>query len=233
MTLEQSLHFRRSVRLYDPEKPIDTEKVRKCIELATLAPNSSNMQLWEFYHITNPETLKRLAHYCLDQQAAATASEMVVFVTRQDLYRDHARKMVKLETENVLKNSPQNRHQHRIKRWKMYYGTVIPLLYSRFLGILGSLRIIVMNLVWIFRQITLQVSESDARIVVHKTCALAAQTFMIGMANEGYDTCAMEGIDSRRIKNMLNLPKGAEINMVVSCGIRNGRRLGRQNATAV
>ena len=54
MNLEEVLNFRRSVRRYDKNKPIDPEKVKHCLELATLAPNSSNMQLWEFYQITNP-----------------------------------------------------------------------------------------------------------------------------------------------------------------------------------
>lgn len=49
MNLEEVLNFRRSVRRYDKNKPIDPEKVKHCLELATLAPNSSNMQLWEFY----------------------------------------------------------------------------------------------------------------------------------------------------------------------------------------
>ena len=57
-------------------------------------------------------------------------------------------------------------------------------------------------------------------MVVHKTCALAAQTFMLAMANENYDTCPMEGFDSKRVKCILKLPYGAEINMVISCGIR-------------
>lgn len=35
-----------------------------------------------------------------------------------------------------------------------------------------------------------------------------------------YDTCPMEGADTLRIKKLLKLPIGAEINMVVSCGIR-------------
>ncbi len=59
------------------------------------------------------------------------------------------------------------------------------------------------------------------RVVVHKTCALAAQTFMLAMANEHYDTCPMEGFDSRRVKSILKLPQGAEINMVIACGIRD------------
>jgi nitroreductase len=219
MTFEEILHYRRSVRHYQTI-PIDSDKVKHCIELATLAPNSSNLQLWEFYHVTNPETLKKLAVACLGQQAATTAQQMVVFVTRQDLHRKRAKEMLTLETENVLKNSPKERQEKRIKTWKMYYGKVIPFLYMRFLGILGILRKIMVNLIGLFRAITYQVSENDVRVVVHKTCALAAQTFMLAMANEKYDTCPMEGFDSRKVKNILDLPFGAEINMVISCGIR-------------
>lgn len=219
MTFEEILHYRRSVRHYQTI-PIDSDKVKHCIALATLAPNSSNLQLWEFYHVTNPETLKKLAVACLGQQAATTAQQMVVFVTRQDLHRKRAKEMLTLETENVLKNSPKERQEKRIKTWKIYYGKVIPFLYMRFLGILGILRKIMVNLIGLFRAITYQVSENDVRVVVHKTCALAAQTFMLAMANEKYDTCPMEGFDSRKVKNILDLPFGAEINMVISCGIR-------------
>ena len=219
MTLEEIINYRRSVRHYK-DLPIYSEKVKHCIELATLAPNSSNMQLWEFYHITNPEILKKLAVACLSQEAATTAQQMVVFVTRQDLYRKRAKKMMELETQNVLKNSPETKREKRIKSWKMYYGYVMPFLYARFLGILGIVRKIMMNIIGIFRTITYQVSENDMRVVVHKTCALAAQTFMLAMANEGYDTCPMEGFDGRKVKSILKLPYGAEINMIVSCGIR-------------
>ena len=45
--------------------PIDPEKVKHCLELATLAPNSSNMQLWEFYQITNPGLMAKVSEACL------------------------------------------------------------------------------------------------------------------------------------------------------------------------
>jgi nitroreductase len=220
MTYEEVLNYRRSVRLYK-NLAIDSEKVKYCIELATLAPNSSNMQLWEFYHITNPEILKELSVACLNQKAATTAQEMVVFVTRQDLYRKRAKKMMELETQNIQKNSPPEKQGKRIKSREMYYGKVMPLLYSRFWGIWGMVRKIMVNLVGIFRPIIYQVSENDLRVVVHKSCALAAQTFMLAMANEKYDTCPMEGFDGRKVKRALKLPCGAEINMIISCGIRD------------
>lgn len=220
MNFEELLNYRRSVRRYSAT-PIDSEKVKQCLMQATLAPNSSNMQLWEFYHVTNPDKLKQLTAACLNQQAAATAQQMVVFVTRQDLYRKRAAKMSELETLNVQQNSPQEKQEKRIKRWKLYYGIVMPFLYSRFLGIFGFFRKIMVIIIGLFRPITYQVSENDMRVVVHKTCALAAQTFMLAMANQGYDTCPLEGFDSTRVKRILKLPLGAEINMVIPCGIRD------------
>ena len=219
MTLSEIINYRRSVRNYKALS-IDTEKVKHCLTLATLAPNSSNMQLWEFYHVTNPETLKKLAIACLNQGAAKTAQQMVVFVTRQDLYLKRAKQMQELETQNINKNSPKEKQAKRINTRRMYYGKVMPLLYFRLFGIFGMVRKILVNIVGLFRPIIYQVSENDMRVVVHKTCALAAQTFMLAMANEKYDTCPMEGFDSRMVKRILNLPYGAEINMVISCGIR-------------
>jgi nitroreductase len=220
MTFEEIVNYRRSIRHYK-DLPIDSEKVKHCLELATLAPNSSNMQLWEFYHIVNPEVLKKLSVACLSQQAATTAQQMVVFVTRQDLFHKRAKKMLELETQNVLKNSPEERQEKRVKTWKLYYGRVMPFLYMRFWGILGIFRKVFVNIIGLFRPIIYEVSENDMRVVAHKTCALAAQTFMLAMANENYDTCPMEGFDSIKVKNVLKLPYGAEINMVISCGIRD------------
>ncbi|MGE5357067.1 MAG: nitroreductase family protein [Deltaproteobacteria bacterium] len=220
MTFKEIVNYRRSVRNYK-NIPLDAEKVRNCLELAVLSPNSSNMQLWEFYHIIDPEVLKKLAVACLDQTTATTANQMVVFVTRQDLFLRRSKQMINLETENVLKNSPPEKQEKRVRRWKLYYGKVIPFLYARCGGLLGLIRKILVNVIGLFRPITYNVSESDVRVVVHKTCGLAAQTFMLAMADAGYDTCPMEGFDGRRVKKILKLPRGAEINMIISCGIRN------------
>lgn len=220
MTFEEIVNYRRSVRHYK-NQPIDSEKVKKCIALATLSPNSSNMQLWEFYHVTDVETLKKLSVACLNQEAATTARQMVVFVTRQDLHRKREKEMLALETKNIQKNSPPEKQEKRIKRWQLYYGKIMPFLYTRFFGLLGIIRKIIVAAVGLFRPITRQVCESDMRVVVHKTCALAAQTFMLAMAEQGYDTCPMEGFDSKKVKRILKLPFGAEVNMIVSCGIRD------------
>ena len=224
MSLEQTLNFRRSVRYFDEKKELDTEKVKHCIELATLAPNSSNMQLWEFYHITEPEMMKKMSHACLDQRATETAKQIVVFVTRRDLHRKRSKAILEFEKGNIAKYSPPERQESRWKNRQLYYGRLMPFIYSRFFGLLGIFRKILSTSISLFRPMTTTISESDMRVVVHKTCGLAAQTFMIAMAEEGYDTCPVEGFDSRRVKKLLNLPCSAEINMVIPCGIRKGTR---------
>lgn len=224
MNLEETLNFRRAVRVFDKDKPIDPEKVKHCLELAALAPSSSNMQLWEFYHITQPEKMAGISEACLGQTATATAAEIVVFVTRQDLYRKRAKFVLDFERGNVRRNSPEERQAKRIKDRELYYGKLMPFLYARFFGILGLFRVLLANVIGLFRPIVREVSECDMRITVNKSCALAAQTFMIAMANEKYDTCPLEGFDSKRIKKLLKLPSGAGINMVIPCGIRNGEK---------
>lgn len=224
MNLEEVLNYRRSVRVFDKARPLDPEKVKHCLELATLAPNSSNMQLWEFYQITQPGLLAKISKACLGQTAASTASEIVVFVTRQDLFRQRAKFVLDFEKGNIRRNSPQERQRKRIRDREMYYGKVMPFLYARFFGILGLFRVLLTKIIGLFRPIVREVSESDMRVVVNKSCALAAQTFMIAMANEGYDTCPLEGFDSKQIKKLLKLPHDAGVNMVIPCGIRDGNK---------
>ena len=224
MNLDEVLNYRRSVRVYDKEKPIDSERVKYCLELATLAPNSSNMQLWEFYHIVQPELLAKVSKACLDQKSTSTASQVVVFVVRRDAYRKHAHFVLDFERVNIYRNSPKERQAKRIKERELYYGILMPFIYARFFGVLGLFRKLLANVISMFRPMMLEVSENDMRVVAHKSCALAAQTFMIAMANEGYDTCPLEGLDSRRLKRALKLPHSAEINMVIPCGIRDGNK---------
>ncbi|WP_155284201.1 nitroreductase family protein [Capnocytophaga felis] len=220
MNLKEILNYRRAVRLYDETKPIQTEKVRECLELAQLAPTSSNMQLWEAYHITDKAVLEELAVACLSQSAAKTAQQMVVFVTRQDLHRQRAKAVLEFEKGNVQRNSPSERQAKRIKDRETYYGKLMPFLYSRCFGLLGAIRKIMMLSIGLFRPIVRQVSEAEVRTVIHKSCALAAQTFMIAMAEKQYDTCPLEGFDSKLVKKALKLPSDVEINMIICCGIR-------------
>jgi len=219
-TVSEAINYRRSVRIYDAEKPIDTKIVKQCLQQAALAPNSSNMQLWEFYHITSKDIIAKITPFCFNQNAAKTAQQLVVFVVRKDLWRKRAKANLEFMDSVFGKNNPKSKQSSREKVARNYYGKVIPFVYADFLGIFGFLKYIMTFIVGLFKPMYRQVRKSDMRIVAHKTCGLAAQNFMISMAAKGLDTCPMEGSDTLRVKNLLGLPFGAEINMIVSCGIR-------------
>jgi len=219
-TVTEAIAYRRSCRVYKDD-PIDAEIVKQCLQNAALAPTSSNLQLWEFYHITQPEILKKLATACFNQNAAKTARQMVVIVVRKDLWSKRAKANIGFLDRAF--DTP-NLSERELKRKKMasnYYSKLIPFTYFDFLGILGFLKYWFFQVVGLFRPIYRQVRNSDMRIVAHKSAGLAAQNFMLSMAAIGYDTCPMEGSDTLRVRHILGLPRGSEINMIISCGIRD------------
>ena len=220
-TVTDAIKDRRSVRKYK-DVEIDPEKVRKCIENATLAPNSSNMQLWEFIHITDKKILKKIAYACFNQNAAKTSKNMVVFIARRDKWRSRAK-----ENLNFLENlfDKQEKEGIDVKKRrnlsKRYYKKIMPTIYSDFFGIVGIYKKLLSYFIGLFRPIYREVLFSDLRVVTHKSVALAAENFMLSMNEIGYDTCPMEGSDTKRVKKILNLPRKAEITMIIGCGIRD------------
>ena len=219
-TVSEAIEYRRSVRKYlDVE--LDEEKVKNCIRNATLAPNSSNMQLWEFYHVTDNKTLKKLSKACFDQNAAKTAVNMVVFVARRDKWRERAKYNLDFLEDMFDKQEKEGKDVERRRKVSIrYYKKLMPTIYTDFLGIVGYYKKILSFFIGLFRPIYREVLFSDSRVITHKSVALAAENFMLSMAEIGYDTCPMEGSDTTRVKKILKLPSKAEITMIIGCGIR-------------
>ena len=87
---ENIVNNRRSNRKFDAEVVVPDEVIHKALELAILAPNSSNMQLWEFHWIKDKSLQEKFHPICLNQSAARTAKHLVAFVGRRDLWKSHA-----------------------------------------------------------------------------------------------------------------------------------------------
>ena len=217
-TVSEAIKFRRSVRVFKKES-INDEKVRECLQLATLAATSSNMQLWEFYQVVSPEILKQLTVASFDQGAAKTAQQMVVVVARKDLWKKRKQSNIAF-LKSQYGDKPAADYSKREKFALNYYQKIIPSIYADFLGILGMIKFFAFKIIGLFRPIYREVRQSDMRIVAHKSAGLAAQNFMISMAAINYDTCPMEGFDSKMVKKALNLPSSTEINMIIACGLR-------------
>ena len=217
LSATEAIRYRRSVRVQS-DVPIDSALVKACIANATLAPNSSNMQLWEFYHITSEEANKNIKAACFNQPAARTAQQLVIPVVRMDLWKQRIQAL----KEDLIAGFEKAKERNTEKEAKAiaYLDDEMPEIYQkkswwenfrlqRNIRQKGKTKAV-------YRE----VSACDLRIIGQRSTALAAQNFMISMAEVGYDTCPMEGYDSLRIKEILGLPDAAEINMVIGCGIR-------------
>lgn len=209
----QIVEERRSVRKYDTTHEIDKSVVEKSLKRAILSANSSNMQIWEFYRITSEKAKQDMVPLCLGQNAAKTANELVVFVARPDLWKDRQQKLLK-HFNKIMPDKTERKAQLTYK----YYEEWIPSLYD-----LSKPKEHDEKMNAIIEQskddpTMRDIYSRDVDIIAHKSVALAAQTFMLSIKAEGYDTCPMEGIDSAKMKEYLNLPKEAGISIVVSVG---------------
>lgn len=215
-TYHQIIQRRRSNRSFDPNVAVPDAVIERSLRNSILAPNSSNMQLWEFHWIQSDALKAELTEYCLGQGAAKTARQMVVFVTRQDLWKQRAR-----WNYDQIRQALGDREPTKLeKRGLDYYQKLMPLMYRKdWLGLATLVRRTVSFFLGLRKPFYRASGTADQRIVVHKSCALAAQTFMLSIAAEGFDSCPMEGFDRIRVRKALGLPRGAEISMIIGVGL--------------
>ncbi len=214
LAFEKVVRSRRSVRVYN-EEPIPEDIVRKCLELAMLAPNSSNLQPWEFHWVRNPGKKAELVRLCLGQPAAATVQELIICVARLDTWKRNRDLMLQL-----LEASDTPPPESVIT----YYKKIVPLAYGQGpFYLLGPIKKLIGSLVAFTRPMPRgPASKADMRVWAHKSTALACENLMLSLRAAGFDSCPIEGLDSRRIQKLLKLPRAAEICMAISVGKRAG-----------
>lgn len=212
LSFSQVIENRRSVRRFNATGAIPEAVMQQALSHALLAPNSSNLQMWEFVWVKSADKKKRVVEACLSQPAASTASELVVCVARTDTWRANRLRML-----DVLQKNP-NTPKPLLK----YYEKIVPLSLNQGpFGILGLSKRFIISVVGLFRAMPRQpVSRSDLRVWSVKSTALACENLMLSLKAQGFDSCPMEGFDSVRVKKILGLPRrGSEIVMVVGAGV--------------
>ena len=65
-----------SIRKYE-DKPVEQEKIEKVLRAAMAAPSAGNQQPWEFYVVTNKDTIKALLE-CSPYSGCAAAAPVVL-----------------------------------------------------------------------------------------------------------------------------------------------------------
>lgn len=208
MDFFDAVRSRRSVRKYANE-PVPEVVMRKALEAAVLAPNSSNAQTWDFYWVRTPDKKQKLVHDCLDQSAARTAAELLVVVARPSAWRRSWPKLVAYADE-------VNAHPSV----KTYYRKAFPLMYRwGYLNTLGYVKRVLFHSIGLFRPLMRGPGPlADVQMVCVKSAALACENFVLAISAQGYSTCMMEGFDEFRVKRMLRLKCEDRVVMVISVG---------------
>ncbi|MBB2494652.1 nitroreductase family protein [Aquipseudomonas ullengensis] len=210
--LRALIESRRAVRRFTSE-PVPDAVIRDCLDLATLAPNSCNLQPWSFQVIRDPELLARLHPVCMSQNAAK-APLIIAVLARPDTWRQACR--------DIVTHWPEPEVPGRIRH---FYAKTAPFQYNQGpLGLLGFLKRQLLRVVALRKPLMRTPnSKADMRIWAVKSTALAAQNLMLGFQSHGFATCPMEGFDEVRLRRVLDLPRAAIPIMLLAVG-RQGEK---------
>lgn len=204
------IRSRRSVRNFT-DKPIPADILNECLDLALLAPNSSNLQPWTFYVVQDADKKKQLVKACMSQFAARTAAELIVCVARTDRIDQMA--------EKNISQFPMPEIPPLVKK---YYKYIHINYKSGYFNALGNFKKAAFYVARKFNQVLpiTSYNDADAKLWATKTTALACENFVLALRAHGFDSCMMEGIDEPMIRKILNLGKDELPIMVIGAGER-------------
>lgn len=202
---------RRSVRKFTDEK-IPDEVVNECLDWALLAPNSSNLQMWNFYRITSPAAKKEMVKNCLGQAAAKTAAELIVCTASTQNWKQHTKMMLEYWPDKEIPKPVQAYY----KQLTYINYTVAPL--DPF-GILSAAKKTARGAVGLVQPFMREPNNvGDMKTWAMKSTALACENLMLGFRAHGFDTLAMEGFDESRVRKVCKLKRGEHVAMVIAAG---------------
>ncbi len=201
---------RRSVRRFTDE-PVPDEIVNKCLDLAMLAPNSCNLQPWEFYWIKNNTVREKIVTACMNQNAARTSQQLIAVVARTDTWRKHCIQQIEQWPDGNMPKLVEDFYR-KIAPFQYYQGPF---------GLFGKAKKALYSVVGLVRPVPRGPnSKHEMETWAVKSTALAAENLMLAFRAFGYDTCPMEGFDEVRANRALNIPKDGQIIMFLAIGKR-------------
>ncbi len=213
MDFFEAIKKRRSIRKFTQDVVPDNV-IRKALEAAILAPNSSNIQSWQFYWVRSVGSKQKLVEFCLNQSAARTASHLVVVVADPKLWRRSHKPLI-----DWVKGANPPKAVH------VYYEKMIPLTYTWGLfNIWGRVKGLMGFCIGLFRPM-LRGPHTLGQLqeVSIKSAALASENFVLAVTAQGFSSCMMEGFDESRVRRMLRLESSARVVMVIGVGKESER----------
>ncbi|WP_348672233.1 nitroreductase family protein [uncultured Abyssibacter sp.] len=205
---------RRSVRQFT-EEPIPEAVLQDCLDMALLAPNSSNLQMWNFYRITSADKREQMAKACMSQKAAKTAAELIVCTGHTRNWRKHAKE--------ILNQWPGDQPPKVVQQ---YYGGLTQFMYGMvpmdMLGFGARAKKGLRDSIGLVRpMMRTPNTEADMELWAAKSVALACENLMLALRAYGFDSCPMEGFDEQRVRKLCGYGRHEFTVMVIAAGRRH------------
>lgn len=208
MDFFEAVSRRRSTRHFTQD-PVDPSVIQRALSAAVWAPNSSNLQTWDFFWVESQTAKANLVQACLNQSPARKAQHLIVITANPKLWRRSSPYLAQwVESEQA----PPPVHA--------YYKRLVPITYRwGLLNSFGWLKKIVYGSIGLFRPMMRgPCLRRELQEVAIKSAALAAENFVLAIAAQGYATCMMEGFDKIRVRRILGLGRAYRIVMVIAVG---------------
>lgn len=84
MDILEFIKSRRTIRKFIPNKPVDWDKVSKCIDAARHAPSAGNLQNWKFIVVIEQDLKKAIAEAALQQWWIMEAPVVIVAISEPE-----------------------------------------------------------------------------------------------------------------------------------------------------
>lgn len=203
--------FRRAIRKFS-STPIPEEDVHAVLAEAAFAPSSGNLQPYELHWIRDPALKASIALACNGQKAAASAADLVVVVASPALGKRTAMaQLAHVETSPELGPDSKAYYRKQIGMFQNVLGLGASALWSPLVFLAALIRPSLS---------LLPVGHVGSRHWAARNAIFAAQTLMLGAAAKGIDSCPMEGFSASKVAELLGLPRGAVIPIVIALGYR-------------
>ena len=210
--LLSALFQRRAIRGFEPVAiPVSTREL--LLQSARQAPSSFNTQPYRLYWVESAAKRDAVAKLCMSQNAAKTASALVVAVADLGSLRSTSEMQAAWMRQS---NFPERkiREYERTARIGRIIFTPGPL------NLFGRLKEALFRLLHILVTMGMPpITRQDMFKWAGKSTALACENLMIAAEAVGLNTCPMEGFDGQRLARYLGLSqKYQEIVMVIAVG---------------
>ncbi|WP_019657569.1 nitroreductase family protein [Variovorax atrisoli] len=205
-------HRRRAIRDFDRTAVLADGEVREILTEAARAPSSGNLQPYRFHWVRDPDMRARLAAACNGQRAAASAAALIVVAASPQIALSTAsQQLAHVSADSELPERAKVYHRKQLRMFRRVLGTGSWAPWT----LLTSLAALIRPALSL-----LPVGHLGGRGWVARNSAYAAQTLMLAAAAKGIDSCPMEGFSAPKVVDLLGLPRGTVIPVIIALGYR-------------